>query len=69
MKTLLLLLLILLVGITTGFPLYSSWKRKDKKVMFIQMGILGLAIVLSGVLIYEFQFPSLSQLFNTISPF
>jgi uncharacterized transporter YbjL len=69
MKTLLFLLFILLVGITTGSPLYSSWKRKDKKVMIIQMGILGLAIVLGGVLIYEFQLPSVSKLLNTISPF
>lgn len=69
MKTLLLLLFILLVGITTGFPLYSSWKRKDKKVMIIQVGILGLAIVLGGMLIYQLQLPSVSKLLNTISPF
>jgi TRAP-type C4-dicarboxylate transport system permease small subunit len=69
MKTLLFLLFIILVGITTVFHLYTSWKKKEKKVMFIQMGILGLAIVLGGVLIYEFQLPSLSKLFNTISPF
>jgi uncharacterized transporter YbjL len=69
MKTILFLLFILLVGITTGYHLYSSWKNKDKKVMFIQMGILGLAIVLGGVLIYELQLPTLSKLFNMISPF
>ncbi|MEH6904464.1 hypothetical protein [Neobacillus drentensis] len=69
MKTILFLLFILLVGITTGYHLYSSWKKKDKKVMFIQMGILGLAIVLGGVLIYELQLPTLSKLFNMISPF
>jgi hypothetical protein len=33
------------------------------------MGILGLAIVLGGVLIYEIQLPTLSKLFNIISPF
>jgi TRAP-type C4-dicarboxylate transport system permease small subunit len=69
MKTLLFLLFIILVGITTVFHLYSSWKNEDKKVMFIQMGILGLAIVLGGVLIYEIQLPTLSKLFNIISPF
>jgi membrane protein CcdC involved in cytochrome C biogenesis len=69
MKTLIFLLFLLLIGITSSFQLYSSWKKKDKKVMFIQISILSLAIVLGGVLIYEIQLPSISKMFNIISPF
>jgi hypothetical protein len=69
MKTLFFLLFLLLIGITSSFQLYSSWKKKDKKVMFIQISILSLAIILGGVLIYEIQLPSISKMFNIISPF
>lgn len=69
MKTLIFLLFLLLIGITSSFQLYSSWKKKDKKVMFIQISILSLAIVLGGVLIYEIQLPSISEMLNMISPF
>jgi hypothetical protein len=69
MKTLFFLLFLLLIGITSSFQLYSSWKKKDKKVMFIQISILSLVIVLGGVLIYEIQLPSISKMFNIISPF
>jgi hypothetical protein len=69
MKTLIFLLFLLLIGITSSFQLYSSWKKKDKKVMFIQISILSLVIVLGGVLIYEIQLPSISKMFNIISPF
>lgn len=69
MNTLLFILFIILVGITTGYQLYSTWKNKDKKIMYIQLSILGLAIVLGGVLFYQIQIPSISKLFNIISPF
>lgn len=69
MKTLFFLLFLLLIGITSSFQLYSPWKKKDKKVMFIQISILGLAIVLGGVLIYEIQLPSISKMLNNFSPF
>lgn len=69
MKTLLFLLFLVLVCITTGYQLYSSWKKKDKKVLSIQLSILGLAIVVGGLLVYEVNLPTISKLFNTISPF
>ena len=69
MKTILFLLFFLLIGVTSGFQLYASWKTKDKKVMFIQLSILGLAIILGGAQIYQIQIPSISKMFNMISPF
>ncbi|MDQ1000216.1 multisubunit Na+/H+ antiporter MnhC subunit [Neobacillus niacini] len=69
MKILLSILFILLILVTTGTHLYFVWKRKEFKTLFVQLGIIGGAVILGIITIYELDPPSFSKLLNTLSPF
>lgn len=68
MNILMSLLLIILVVATTGFHAYFVWKRKDHKTLFVQMGIVCLTIIAGIFIIYDLTDPSISKLFNMLSP-
>lgn len=69
MKILLSLLFILLIFATSGIHTYIVWKRKDFKTLYIQLGIIGLAVILGVITIYNFDIPSISKQLNMLSPF
>lgn len=62
------LLLILLVVLSTGTHIYFVWKGKHYKMLFVQVGIVSIAVILGIVAIYGFPEPSISKLFNMLSP-
>lgn len=69
MKILLSLLFILLIFATTGTHLYFVWKRKELKTLFVQLGIVGVSAILGIIIIYDLNYPTISKLLNTLSPF
>jgi TRAP-type C4-dicarboxylate transport system permease small subunit len=68
MKIILCLLLIGLVMITTLPYTFRELKKQEYKTLFIQMGIIGLAIIAGIFLIYDLRDPSISSIFNKLSP-
>lgn len=68
MKILLSLLFIVLIILTTGFHAYFVWKSKDYKMLFVQLGIVGLTIIAGILVIYDLSDPSISELLNMLSP-
>jgi cell division protein FtsW (lipid II flippase) len=68
MKILLCLLLIGLVMITTLPYTFSELKKQEYKTLFVQMGIIGLALIAGILIIYDFRDPSISRMLNILSP-
>jgi hypothetical protein len=68
MNILLGLLLIVLIVLTTGYHVYFAWKGKHYKILFVQMGIASVAVIVGISVIYDFSDPSISKLFNMLSP-
>jgi len=68
MKVLLSLLIILLIAITAASTIYHSWKNKHFKIVVVQLGILGLAVILGIIKIYDLKETSIAKLLNIISP-
>lgn len=69
MKFAMSVLLIFLILITSGVHLYFVWKKKDYRTLYVQFGIVGVAIFLGVWAIWGEQIISISSLFNAISPF
>ena len=63
------LVLIILILLTSGIHLYFVWKKRDLRTLYTQIGILGLTVILGILSIWGFTEPSISTLFDTISPF
>jgi cell division protein FtsW (lipid II flippase) len=68
MKILLCLLLIGLVMITTLPYTFRELKKQEFKTLFVQMGIIGLAIIAGILIIYDLRDPSISRMLNILSP-
>jgi TRAP-type C4-dicarboxylate transport system permease small subunit len=68
MKILSILLLIGLIVITTLPYTFRELKNQEYKTLFVQMGIIGLAVVAGIFLIYELREPSISRILNILSP-
>ncbi|HJV18119.1 MAG TPA: hypothetical protein VJ546_12235 [Bacillales bacterium] len=62
------ILLIGLMFITTLPYTFQVLKKKEFKVLFVQLGILGLAIIGGILLIFEIRDPSISSMLNQLSP-
>jgi hypothetical protein len=69
MNILLCLLLVLLIGVTTGTHVYFVWKRRDYKTLVVQISLIGLAVITGILVIYDLRDPSISEMLNTVSPF
>ncbi|WEG14653.1 hypothetical protein PU629_09935 [Pullulanibacillus sp. KACC 23026] len=69
MKVAMSLLFILLIFITSGIHLYFVWKKKDYRTLYVQFGILAMAIVLGVWAIWGNSVMSISNLMDAISPF
>jgi cell division protein FtsW (lipid II flippase) len=68
MKILLCLLIIGLVMITTLPYTFRELKKQEFKTLFVQMGIIGLAIIAGILIIYDLRDPSISRMLNILSP-
>lgn len=68
MKLFLSFLLIFLVVLSTGFHAYFVWKGKHYKMLFVQLGIVSVAVIVGVSIIYDFSDPSISKLLNMLSP-
>lgn len=68
MRIILTLLLIGLIVMTTVPFSYNVLKKGQYKILFVQAGIIGLAIIAGIFLIYGIREPSISSIFNTLSP-
>lgn len=68
MNILLSLLLIVLIALTAGTHIYFVWKRKNYKMLVVQLGIVGLTIILGILNIYDISDPSIAKLLNMLSP-
>jgi hypothetical protein len=68
MRILLCLFLIGLMIITTIPYSYKVLKKGQYKTLFVQGGILGLAIIAGILLIYDVRDPSISNMLNKLSP-
>ena len=67
MTILLSILLIVLIVLTTGYHAYFVWKRKDYKMLLVQLGIVGLAIIAVILVVYNLRDPSISKLLKWVS--
>jgi flagellar biosynthesis/type III secretory pathway M-ring protein FliF/YscJ len=68
MKIILSLLLIGLMIISIAPQSYQILKKREKKTLFVQVGIIGLAIIAGIFLIYDIRDPSIASLLNKLSP-
>ncbi len=68
MKILLSLLLIVLIVLTSGYHAYFVWKSKNYKMLFVQLGIVGLTVIAEILAVYDLAGPSISKLLNMLSP-
>lgn len=69
MNILLSLLFISLVVATSGLHVFFIWKRKDYKTLFVQIGMIGLAIIAGVLSIYNIpDLYSIAKLLNLLSP-
>lgn len=68
MKIIVSLLLIILIGLSSGLHLYFVWRERDRKTLCIQIGLIGVAMLVGIMIIFGIQDPSLSSMLNYLSP-
>jgi hypothetical protein len=54
--------------ITTLPYTFRELKKQEFKTLFVQMGIIGLALIAGILIIYDLRDPSISRMLNILSP-
>jgi hypothetical protein len=63
------IVLIVLILLTSGVHVYFVWKKGDRRTLYTQLSLLGLAIIAGILGVWGVTEPSISTLINGISPF